>query len=406
MEYRTKLDYSSNRQIKQYPATITSLSGATHFGVPFSALTTGPNLSTTGVTYEIPNVVSTFSGNSGTTTFTWYNSGMQIAASTLSAITSANSAATQNTGAVYTANTTTIIDGNQVALSYTGVSFDLTPILVLDMGGGVYSGSVYTEMLTLLSADTLDFTGRTIWVDVSGITRTDSLIVNNDATFSNIGSNTSVGSLYYTSNGTLTTNTSDERLKTNVNRIENALDKVLKLEGVYYNWLDNPEGGRRIGFIAQEVEKIAPELTFVNPNSKNSYMGIHYENVVSLLVEAIKEIVSGDVVTLNQTITTQTIAAEDNNIELNYNGSYETAGGGGITVANGLSQGVDAEFVLDSNGYFTINTGLKTKSLCIPFYQPTSSIDSTGKEGEITTDYTYLYIKTPTKWVRTKLEEF
>ena len=41
MDFITKIDYSSNRQIRQSPETTTNLSGATVFGVPFSALTTG-----------------------------------------------------------------------------------------------------------------------------------------------------------------------------------------------------------------------------------------------------------------------------------------------------------------------------------------------------------------------------
>ncbi len=100
-----------------------------------------------------------------------------------------------------------------------------------DLGGGNYSGNVLTKTLNILSANTLDFTGRTIWVDVSGITRTDKLIIgpivsaitetcdiNGNARIRNIGASASSGALYYTSNGTLTTNTSDERLKTNIEK--------------------------------------------------------------------------------------------------------------------------------------------------------------------------------------------
>ena len=63
MEFRTKLDFSSNRQVKQYPETTTVLSGGTNFGMPFSALTTGSDLTTSGVSTTINGVVSTFSGN-------------------------------------------------------------------------------------------------------------------------------------------------------------------------------------------------------------------------------------------------------------------------------------------------------------------------------------------------------
>ena len=48
----------------------------------------------------------------------------------------------------------------------------------------------------------------------------------------------------------------------------------------------------------------------------------------------------------------------------------------------------------------------KAKALTIPLYTPTSSNDSAGSEGNITRDEDYIYIKTNSKWKRTKLEEF
>ena len=181
MPFITKLDYSDNRQIKQHIETLTVLSGATSFGVTFNELPTGPNLLTSGITESFVSVGSTFSGNSGTTIYTWYDSRMELGASTLSALTPSNSGITQNTGQVYTANTTTVIDGNMVTLTYSGVSFDVTVTGMTDLGGGNYSGDVSTFILDILSASTLDFTGRTIWVDVSGITRTEDLIITNGA---------------------------------------------------------------------------------------------------------------------------------------------------------------------------------------------------------------------------------
>ena len=180
MDFITKLDFSSNRQIKQYPETNTHLSGGTTFGMPFSSLVSGPDLTTSGVTSYIIGGLSTFSGNTGTTVYTqWRDSRMQLAYSTLSAITPSNSGITQNTGVIFTAETSTIIDGNNVNLSYTGVSFDIKPIIIADLGGGIYSGTSYSELINFYSAGTLDYTGRTIWVDVSGITRTNTLLADN-----------------------------------------------------------------------------------------------------------------------------------------------------------------------------------------------------------------------------------
>ena len=176
MAFRTKLDFSSNRQVKQRIETFTSLSGGTSFGVPFSVLPTGPDLTTLGITFSSTTLLSTFSGNSTSSVYTWYYPQMNLGINGLSAITPTNSGITQNTSA-FTATSYTTIDGNTVATAYSGVSFDITPIAVYSLGGGNYSGSVQTNVLEFLSAGTIDFTGRTIWADVSGITRTNDLII-------------------------------------------------------------------------------------------------------------------------------------------------------------------------------------------------------------------------------------
>jgi hypothetical protein len=61
----------------------------------------------------------------------------------------------------------------------------------------------------------------------------------------------------------------------------------LKLTGVTYNWIG--QEGKRIGFIAQEVEKVIPELVFTNNNTEDKIKGIHLDNITAVLVEAIKE---------------------------------------------------------------------------------------------------------------------
>jgi len=77
---------------------------------------------------------------------------------------------------------------------------------------------------------------------------------------------------------------SDERLKKNIHTITNPIEKVTALRGVTFEYKES--GQKQIGFIAQEVEKIIPELVGENPDG---YKGVQYQNVVGLLVEAIKE---------------------------------------------------------------------------------------------------------------------
>jgi hypothetical protein len=79
--------------------------------------------------------------------------------------------------------------------------------------------------------------------------------------------------------------TSDERIKTDIQTIDNALEKVLLLRGVNYTVIT--ENTREIGLIAQEVEHIIPEA--VKQNDLNDLKGINYSGLVGLLVEAIKD---------------------------------------------------------------------------------------------------------------------
>jgi len=115
--------------------------------------------------------------------------------------------------------------------------------------------------------------GRQVGINTSSPTQ--NLDVNGNARFRSIASDS------------LTTATSDIRFKENVETLENSLEKVLKLRGVSFTWKNNPEYGTRIGFIAQEFEKVVPELAFINPT--DGYMGINYAEMTAVLAEAIKE---------------------------------------------------------------------------------------------------------------------
>lgn len=576
MSFRTKLDFSSNRQVKQYEKLFTALSGGTQFGMPYSALTTGPDLTTTGVTQTYTNLVSTFSGNSGTTIFTWYDPNMALAQPYLSAITPSTSATTQYVGPIFTGGTTAVTqDGYTYNATYSGVSFDLVGLAMISLGGGAYSGSVHTNNLIYYSAGTLDYSGRTIWVDVSGITRTNDLIITNSPAYGYVWTcidgegkgewaPTGAGSGYWSAttlsfnngivvinsnsvalgqyslceglqnssigvashaegflttasgitshsegynttargsyshaegsgtaaigdashaegsgttangiasfaggvntlasgvnsfafgnnsqaladgtivlgegltgnnkntvfvselniktvasgpatidigvdaNGNVVNTASDISLKENVVTIDSALDKVKLLRGVYFDWIDKNSGGndRKIGFIAQEVEKIVPELVYTHSNGVKV---VHYKDVVALLTEAIKELSSSSMSVSNTHLETQSIVAEDNNIDLNFGGNQETAIEGGIRVLHALGIDKSAELLIDSNGNWTTNNGFAPLSITIPNYTPSSSNDENGSVGNITRDENYFYIKTKNGWKRSMLESF
>ena len=88
---------------------------------------------------------------------------------------------------------------------------------------------------------------------------------------------------------------SDERLKTNIQPLENALDKVLQLSGFTYTF--NETAGSlgfnteetHVGVSAQQVQAVLPEAVKPAPVS-GDYITVQYEKIVPLLIEAIKEL--------------------------------------------------------------------------------------------------------------------
>ena len=79
---------------------------------------------------------------------------------------------------------------------------------------------------------------------------------------------------------------SDIRVKTDIQKIENALNKVQQLNGYTFTRTDLLDAPRQTGVIAQEVLEVLPEA--VSGNEKDHY-SVAYGNMVGLLIEAIKE---------------------------------------------------------------------------------------------------------------------
>tara|TARA_X000000368_G_scaffold84958_1_gene64332 strand:+ start:3684 stop:4475 length:792 start_codon:yes stop_codon:yes gene_type:complete len=96
------------------------------------------------------------------------------------------------------------------------------------------------------------------------------------------------------STGNVTAYYSDERLKTDINPITDAVSKVENLRGFYFKpnqkALDlGYEDKVEVGVSAQDIEKVLPEIIAEAPIDP-TYMTVHYEKIVPLLIEAIKEL--------------------------------------------------------------------------------------------------------------------
>ena len=78
-------------------------------------------------------------------------------------------------------------------------------------------------------------------------------------------------------------------IKDNVKEIDNALEKVSQIRGVEFDWNDNQTvyEGHDIGVIAQEVEKVAPEIVI---ERDDGYKAVNYQKLTALLIEAVKEL--------------------------------------------------------------------------------------------------------------------
>lgn len=81
--------------------------------------------------------------------------------------------------------------------------------------------------------------------------------------------------------------TSDERLKTNVSTISNALDIIDSINGVEFDWNCNWRSGSDVGVIAQQVEKVFPRVVV---DREDGYKAVNYEKLVPLLIQCIKEL--------------------------------------------------------------------------------------------------------------------
>lgn len=83
-------------------------------------------------------------------------------------------------------------------------------------------------------------------------------------------------------------NISDGRLKENIITVDSALDKVLQLRGVYYNWIIDTENKKHIGLIAQETAAVCPEV--VNYHDETDTYSVNYSELSGLFVESTKEL--------------------------------------------------------------------------------------------------------------------
>jgi hypothetical protein len=106
------------------------------------------------------------------------------------------------------------------------------------------------------------------------------------ATFAKNG--TTVGSISVASAGTTYNTTSDRRLKTDIQPIADATDKLMAMNPVSHKWKADPEADAVVGFIAQEMQEIVPEAVSGTPDGEEM-MAMDYGRITPVLVAALQD---------------------------------------------------------------------------------------------------------------------
>ncbi len=184
-----------------------------------------------------------------------------------------------NADAGFTADNITI-DGTEIDLSSGDLTLDVAGDIILDAAGNNWSfQSGGTEIAAFNNAS------NTLEIETK-VSDGDLLIKGNDG-----GSGITACTFDMSNAGKATFNDdvvafSDERLKSNIETIPNALDKVLQMRGVNFE----KNGHKSMGVIAQEVQKIIPEIVSTEKKDGEEYLGVAYPNMVGVLIEAIKDL--------------------------------------------------------------------------------------------------------------------
>jgi len=219
-----------------------------------------------------------------------------------------------NSGRTYIQDITLDTHGHVTAINSateTAVSDTGTPAITSNGSSpSLNSGISDAEIRTLIGAGTSSFSGA--YADLSGkptIPTNNNQLTNGAgySTFtSNQGLNTNdnvrfdglrVGDLTSAPANTIQCTgdivafaSSDERLKDNLSPISNSLEKVGQLKGYEFDWNDKQEvyAGHDVGVLAQEVEKVVPEI--VETREHDGYKAVKYEKLVPLLINAINDL--------------------------------------------------------------------------------------------------------------------
>ena len=185
---------------------------------------------------------------------------------------------------------------NLGSLGYTSTSVNPRTVLISTSIGvaNTLAGATYpaptTETETITGADSNIFKYVNGSVDASPIIKVNAtqVITRNLYTTCNLTATEFHGNSYF-ADGTKLQTSSDRRLKKDIVDMSNALDKINSLTGIYFTRKDDPTHKRNVGFLAQDVERVFPDLVFTD-DTANKMKSVKYESIHVAILEAIKEL--------------------------------------------------------------------------------------------------------------------
>ena len=248
---------------------------------------TGVNID--GSSGSVANAVTFNNGGAGAVSGTTFNgsAAQTISYNTIGASPLAGSSSLVTTGTVtsgtWSGSFGAVSGANLTSLNASNLGSGTVPVLRLGSSGtrdattflrGDNTWATAGGSVTVSDDTSTNATRYLIFEDVTSGSSTSINVSSTKLTF-----NPSTGTL----SATVFTSLSDANKKKNIRPIENAIDITKKLEGVRFDWKDT--GSSSIGVIAQEVEKVLPELVVDTDGVKS----VSYGNIVGVLIEAIKE---------------------------------------------------------------------------------------------------------------------
>jgi hypothetical protein len=175
------------------------------------------------------------------------------------------------------------IDGTEIDLSSGDLTLDVEGDIILDANGGDIKFNDDGTAIAEFTNSATDFVIKSVTNDKDIIFKG----VDNTAAITALTLDMS-GAGAATFNNDVTA-FSDKRLKTDIKNIDNALSKVMKMQGVYYKRNDIDDAREQVGVLAQDIEEVLPQVVLTADDEMKT-KSVDYGKICSVLIEAIKDL--------------------------------------------------------------------------------------------------------------------